>query len=197
MLGVTHKVFPGGMDLWHDAHMLAFRGVLRSKNNRYKYGTQVLTMLCPLGQGLIGNVHRNNIKFLHAVNQLYRAYPQVLSVLKSWVRARGVLELLVGRLFLRGMRLLIRIVDCEEQLCWRFSEVVKNPRKWVRVGFITFRKVVTLGVANKVFPGGKSPGGGGGGGKGTHYTFGWGCAARSWIPLPYFRAKYTIFHTLF
>ena len=120
----------------------------------------------PWDQGLIGNVHRINIKFLHAVNQLYRAYPQVLSVLKSWVRARGVLELLVARLFLRGMRLPIRIVDCEQQLCWRFSEVVKNPRKWVRVGFITFRKVVTLGVANKVFPGGKSPGGGGGAGWG-------------------------------
>ena len=32
---------------------------------------------------------------------------------------------------------------------------------------------------------------------GTHNIFGWGCAARSWKPLPYFRPKYTIFHTLF
>ena len=31
----------------------------------------------------------------------------------------------------------------------------------------------------------------------THNIFGWGCAARSWKPLPYFRPKYTIFHTLF
>ena len=29
------------------------------------------------------------------------------------------------------------------------------------------------------------------------YIWGWGCAARSWKPLPYFRPKYTIFHTLF
>ena len=35
------------------------------------------------------------------------------------------------------------------------------------------------------------------GGGGTHNIFGWGCAARSWKPLPYFRPKYTIFHTLF
>ena len=40
-----------------------------------------------------------------------------------------------------------------------------------------------------------NPGGGGGGG--THNIFRWGCAARSWKPLPYFRPKYTIFHTLF
>ena len=33
--------------------------------------------------------------------------------------------------------------------------------------------------------------------RGTHYIFWWGCAARSWKPLPYFRPKYTIFHTLF
>ena len=33
---------------------------------------------------------------------------------------------------------------------------------------------------------------------GTHnIIFGWGCATRSWKPLPYFRPKYTIFHTLF
>ena len=31
----------------------------------------------------------------------------------------------------------------------------------------------------------------------THNILGWGCAARSWKPLPYFRPKYTIFHTLF
>ena len=36
-----------------------------------------------------------------------------------------------------------------------------------------------------------SPGGG------TLNIFGWGCAARSWKPLPYFRPKYTIFRTLF
>ena len=27
--------------------------------------------------------------------------------------------------------------------------------------------------------------------------FGWGCATRSWKPLPYFRPKYTILHSLF
>ena len=32
---------------------------------------------------------------------------------------------------------------------------------------------------------------------GTHNIFEWGCAARSWKPLPYFRPKYTNFHTLF
>ena len=32
---------------------------------------------------------------------------------------------------------------------------------------------------------------------GTHNIFGWGCTARSWKTLPYFRPKYTIFHTLF
>ena len=37
----------------------------------------------------------------------------------------------------------------------------------------------------------------GGGGGGTHNIFGWGCAARSWKPLPQFRPKYTISHTLF
>ena len=31
---------------------------------------------------------------------------------------------------------------------------------------------------------------------GSHNIFGWGCAARSWKPLPYFRPKYAIFHTL-
>ena len=31
----------------------------------------------------------------------------------------------------------------------------------------------------------------------THDVFGWGCAARSWKPLPYFRPKYTLFHTVF
>ena len=36
-----------------------------------------------------------------------------------------------------------------------------------------------------------------GGGGSTHDVFGWGCAARSWKPLPYFRPKYTLFHTLF
>ena len=40
-------------------------------------------------------------------------------------------------------------------------------------------------------------GGGGGGGGGTHNILGWGCAARNWKPFPYFRPKYTIFHTLF
>ena len=35
------------------------------------------------------------------------------------------------------------------------------------------------------------------GGPGTHNIFGWGCDARSWKPLPYFRPKYPIFHTLF
>ena len=34
-------------------------------------------------------------------------------------------------------------------------------------------------------------------GGGTHNIFGWGCAARSWKPSPYFRPKYMIFHTLF
>ena len=34
-------------------------------------------------------------------------------------------------------------------------------------------------------------------GGGTHKSFGRVCAARSWIPLPYFTPKYTIFHTLF
>ena len=38
--------------------------------------------------------------------------------------------------------------------------------------------------------------GGGGGGGSTPNIFGWGCAARSWKPLPYFRPKYTIFDTL-
>ena len=34
-------------------------------------------------------------------------------------------------------------------------------------------------------------------GGGTLNIFGWGCAAQSWKPLPYFRPKYRIFHTLF
>ena len=40
---------------------------------------------------------------------------------------------------------------------------------------------------------------GGGGGGFTHDVFGWGCAARSCpvLPLPYFRPKYTLFHTVF
>ena len=42
------------------------------------------------------------------------------------------------------------------------------------------------------------PRGEGGGGGGTFQNiFGWGCAARSWKHLPYFRPKYAIFHTLF
>ena len=41
------------------------------------------------------------------------------------------------------------------------------------------------------------PRGEGGGGGVTHNNFGWGCAAQSWKPLPYFRPKCTIFHTLF
>ena len=41
------------------------------------------------------------------------------------------------------------------------------------------------------------PQGGGGGAGRTHNIFGWGCAVRYWKPLPYFRPKYTIFHTLF
>ena len=31
----------------------------------------------------------------------------------------------------------------------------------------------------------------------THDVFGWGCAAWSWKPSPYFRPKYTLFHTVF
>ena len=34
-------------------------------------------------------------------------------------------------------------------------------------------------------------------GGGTHYIFGWGCAAQSWKPLPYFRPKYAIFTRYF
>ena len=45
--------------------------------------------------------------------------------------------------------------------------------------------------------GGGGGGGEGGGGVGTHNIFGWGFAARSWKPLPYFRPKYRNFQTLF
>ena len=55
-------------------------------------------------------------------------------------------------------------------------------------------KLETLSISNVIARGG---GGGGKWGVGTNNIFGWGCAARSWKPLPYFRPKYTIFHTLF
>ena len=38
---------------------------------------------------------------------------------------------------------------------------------------------------------------GGVGGGGTPQKFGWGCAARRWKPLPYFRPKYVIFPAQF
>ena len=86
---------------------------------------------------------------------------------------------------------------------WFFAQhhiIASWPCKWTSV---TTPLSIALGLLimqisyqeNNYFP--VVAGYPGGGGGGTHNIFGWGCAARSWKPSPYFRPKYMIFHTLF
>ena len=78
---------------------------------------------------------------------------------------------------------------------WRMQQMIWESFWFLWAAFSVMLndiEVITISLDWSIVEVNFNPPGGGGGD-----DFGWKCAARSWKPLPYFRPKFTIFHTLF